>query len=135
MKIGGILNSEIAKIVDDLGHTDRIVICDCGLPIPRHLKKIDIAVSKNNPQVDEIVLMLKKHMTIESVTIAIECQTENPAFNNFVTDSFENIEYVAHEKFKILTKDSTVFIRTGDAHPYANIILQSGVDFSGVLCK
>ena len=30
----GILNSEIAKVLADMGHTDTIVIGDCGLPVP-----------------------------------------------------------------------------------------------------
>lgn len=30
----GILNSDIAKVLADLGHTDTIVIGDCGLPVP-----------------------------------------------------------------------------------------------------
>ena len=34
MKKNGILNSHIAKVLADLGHTDTIVIADCGLPIP-----------------------------------------------------------------------------------------------------
>lgn len=31
MKKNGILNSHIAKVLADLGHTDTIVIADCGL--------------------------------------------------------------------------------------------------------
>ena len=32
MQKGGILNSHIAKVLADLGHTDTICIGDCGLP-------------------------------------------------------------------------------------------------------
>lgn len=39
MKKNGILNSEITKVLADLGHTDTIVIADCGLPIPPSVKK------------------------------------------------------------------------------------------------
>lgn len=41
MKKNGILNSDISKVLADLGHTDYIVIGDCGLPIPNQVKKID----------------------------------------------------------------------------------------------
>ena len=34
MQKGGMLNSSIAKVLADLGHTDTIVIGDCGLPVP-----------------------------------------------------------------------------------------------------
>ena len=33
MKKEGILNSELAKIADDLGHTDQVCIGDLGLPV------------------------------------------------------------------------------------------------------
>lgn len=39
----GILNSDISKVLSDLGHTDQIVIADCGLPVPKDVKKIDLA--------------------------------------------------------------------------------------------
>ncbi|MCY1029312.1 RbsD/FucU domain-containing protein, partial [Mammaliicoccus sciuri] len=31
----GILNSEISKVLSDLGHTVRIVIAACGLPVSK----------------------------------------------------------------------------------------------------
>ena len=34
MQKDGILNSHIAKVLADLGHTDTICIGDCGLPVP-----------------------------------------------------------------------------------------------------
>ena len=40
----GILNSDIAKVLADLGHTDTIVIGDCGLPVPAGVPKIDLAL-------------------------------------------------------------------------------------------
>ena len=42
MKKNGILNSEISKVLSDLGHTDFICIGDCGLPVPDNVKKIDL---------------------------------------------------------------------------------------------
>ena len=41
MKKHGISNSDIAKVLADLGHTDKVVIGDVGLPIPEGVKKID----------------------------------------------------------------------------------------------
>ncbi|PAC67377.1 D-ribose pyranase, partial [Enterobacter cloacae] len=49
MKKNGILNSHIAKVLADLGHTDTIVIADCGLPIPEGPVKIDLALSIGTP--------------------------------------------------------------------------------------
>lgn len=46
----GILNSEIAKVLADMGHTDTIVIGDCGLPVPDGVKKIDLALKLGTPR-------------------------------------------------------------------------------------
>ena len=45
MQKGGILNSHIAKVLADLGHTDTICIGDCGLPVPAGVQKIDLALT------------------------------------------------------------------------------------------
>ena len=34
MKKNGILNSEISKILADMGHTDQLIIADCGVASP-----------------------------------------------------------------------------------------------------
>ena len=34
MKRHGILNSNISRVLSSMGHTDRIAIADCGLPVP-----------------------------------------------------------------------------------------------------
>lgn len=44
MKKHGILNSHLAKLADDLGHTDRVCIGDLGLPVPDGVAKIDLAL-------------------------------------------------------------------------------------------
>ncbi len=36
-------------------------------------------------------------------------------------------EYVSHEQFKEHTKKAKAIIRTGEATPYANVILHAGV--------
>lgn len=39
MKKHGALNSEIDKLLADLGHTDQLTIGDLGLPVPTGVKK------------------------------------------------------------------------------------------------
>lgn len=39
MKKVGILNSEISKIVADMGHMDTLAVVDLGFPIPQGVKK------------------------------------------------------------------------------------------------
>lgn len=46
MKKHGILNSVISRVLSYIGHTDRICIGDCGLPIPDETERIDLALMK-----------------------------------------------------------------------------------------
>ncbi len=49
MKKEGILNSELAKIADDLGHTDQVCIGDLGFQYHQVSKKIDLALTRGKP--------------------------------------------------------------------------------------
>ncbi len=45
MKKGTVLNSEISSVISRLGHTDTLVVCDAGLPIPNSTARIDMALT------------------------------------------------------------------------------------------
>ncbi|MEB8171512.1 MULTISPECIES: D-ribose pyranase [Staphylococcaceae] len=127
----GTLNSEISKVLSDLGHTDTIVIADCGLPVPKGVQKIDLAVRQGLPSFIDVVDEIARHMVIEHVTLAEEIKDSNPAVLKEVDSIVKGIpnDFVTHEQFKALTENSEAIIRTGEATPYANIILRSGVNF------
>lgn len=46
MKKGTVLNSEISSVISRLGHTDTLVVCDAGLPIPNSTTRIDMALTQ-----------------------------------------------------------------------------------------
>ena len=72
-------------------------------------------------------------MQVESFIIASQasqqfedlCKTE---FNK-AQDQMPVIKKMAHDDFKKYTEQAKVIIRTGEASPYYNIILNSGVTF------
>lgn len=133
MKKNGILNSHISKILSDLRHTDRIVIGDAGLPVPNHVKEIDISLVLGVPAFIDVLTEIEKDMKIEKIVLADEIKTDNAAQLENVTNTLtlpeEAIEFVSHEEFKDLTTDAKAIIRTGEETPYSNIILQSDVIF------
>ncbi|EJW15759.1 D-ribose pyranase [Paenibacillus alvei] len=131
MKKQGILNSHISKILADLGHTDSIVVADVGLPIPEGVKKIDLALTLGTPSFEETVNAIAADMQIEKVVIAEEIKTQNSEANAYIQHKFADceIEDCPHEEFKQLTRKAKAVIRTGEAKPFANIILQAGVYF------
>lgn len=131
LKKNGILNSEISKLLSDLGHTDQITICDCGLPIPQGVKKIDISLKKGDPTFIDVLKEVKNDMEIEKIILAEEIKTKNADVYNKILELFENIkiEYIPHKEFKEVTRSSKGIVRTGEVTAFSNIILQSGVLF------
>lgn len=129
MKKNGLLNSEISKVLSEMGHTDTIVIADCGLPIPKEVKRIDLALKLGTPSFLEVLETLVADMEIEKVTLAHEIKEFNSELEDVLENKFTDKEYVSHEEFKKLTQQAKAVIRSGEATPYANIILHSGVIF------
>lgn len=132
MKKNGILNSEITKVLADLGHTDQITIGDAGLPVPHGVAKIDLALKFGLPSFNDVLLAVLSDMAIEKVVLAEEIKTQNAQQLQAVLKALpEEVEivYVSHTEFKKQTQNSKAVIRTGEVTPYSNIILQSAVIF------
>ncbi|MGF3214200.1 D-ribose pyranase [Facklamia sp. P12945] len=132
MKKHGILNSHISKVLSDMGHTDQLTIADCGLPITTHVEKIDLAIRLGEPDFISVLKTVMSDMKIERIVLAEEIKQYNPnllaEIQQFVNPLIE-IQFIDHDSFKKQTHKSKAIIRTGEATPYANIILQSGVIF------
>ena len=78
MKKEGILNSELAKIADDLGHTDQVCIGDLGLPVPSGVKKIDLALTRGKPSFQEVFDIYLENILVEKIYLADEIKENNP---------------------------------------------------------
>ncbi|MED3575317.1 D-ribose pyranase [Cytobacillus praedii] len=131
MKKLGILNSHISEVLSRLGHTDTIVIADCGLPIPDETIRIDLALKQGDPSFIDTLETLLEDMAVEKATLAVEIKEQNKQIDEKVTSILKDvsIEYISHEEFKSQTKKAKAVIRTGEVTPYANIILHAGVIF------
>lgn len=131
MKKHGILNSHLAKLLADLGHTDKIVIADAGLPVPDGVLKIDLSLKPGFPAFQDTAAVLANEMVVEKVIAAAEIKVSNQENARFLENLFseQEIEYLSHEEFKLLTKEAKAIIRTGEFTLYANCILQAGVLF------
>ncbi|MGP6389305.1 D-ribose pyranase [Streptococcus dysgalactiae] len=130
MKKHGILNSHLAKLADDLGHTDRVCIGDLGLPVPDGVAKIDLALKSGQPNFQDVLAVYLEHVLVEKVILAEEIKSQNPKQLEDLLARLDNsviVEYVSHEELKALTKSTKAVVRTGENTPYSNVILQSGV--------
>jgi D-ribose pyranase len=131
MKKNGILNSHISEVLSRMGHTDTIVIADCGLPIPDGAIRIDLSLKKGTPSFMETFQVVLEDIQIEKVTLAEEIKDNNPDIEGKIVKLIDGVpaDYVSHEEFKQRTKNAKAVIRTGEVTPYANIILHAGVIF------
>ena len=131
MKRNGIINSEISKVLSYMRHTDLICISDLGLPCPNNIKTIDLSLKLGSPSFIDVLSEIIKDIKIERIILAEEIKNNNKEVYNKILSMFENIsiEYVSHNNFKQKTSDCKAIIRTGEATPYANIILQSACIF------
>lgn len=129
MKKQGILNRELAGIFAKLGHTDKIVIADCGLPIPDGVTCIDLAYKLGEPSFLAILEVVLDDVVVEQAYVAEEIKAANEAVHTAILRNVEPVTYVTHEQFKQMSREAKVIIRTGEMTPYANIMLQSGVIF------
>ena len=133
MKRHGILNSDISRVLSYMGHTDRICIGDCGLPILDETERIDLAVKFGVPTFMDVLKEVGDDMKIEKIVLAEEIKENNPKvlaeINEYFAGQEIEVEFVSHVGLKEMTKECKAVIRTGETTPYANIILQSGCIF------
>ena len=133
MKKIGCLNSELSYVISKLGHFDTLTIGDCGLPVPKGVQRIDLAVTYGVPAFDDVFNVVDAEAKFQKVTIASEAKEANPAFYQKIYEwaKLNGVEVVEipHEQFKKLSASSVAVVRTGECKPFSNVILESNVSF------
>ncbi len=132
MKKTTLLHSEISYLLASLGHQDLIVIADSGLPIPKSVKRIDLALTAGVPGFIETLEVVLSELHIEKAWIAEELIEQRGTVYPKLLERLADTEIgtLPHVELKQLIEHKAIaVIRTGECSPYANVILQSGVVF------
>jgi D-ribose pyranase len=130
MKSRGILNAQLAHVVASIGHGQTVLIADAGMPRPAGVPIIDLAITLGLPGFLDVVGAVVGEMTVERFTIADELVASNHRMLADLRGLLCGAESsVPHEQLKALSADAVAFVRTGEATPYANVLLSSGVVF------
>ena len=131
MKKGNVINSNIARVIAQMGHFDTLAIGDAGMPVPANTEKIDLAVTKNLPKFIDVLQNVLMELEVQKVYLANEIKTASPAQLLAIKKVIGEIpiEFISHDNMKNNLNKARAFIRTGEMTPYANIILESGVTF------
>jgi D-ribose pyranase len=129
VKKAGILNRHLSGALAELGHGDGVLVCDAGMPIPDGPRVVDLAFRAGVPSFAEVLEGLLAELVVEGATAASEVREANPAAAELLGGSFTELEFVSHERLKELSAGARLVVRTGEARPYANVLLRCGVFF------
>ena len=130
MKKGALINGPLSSVVAQMGHKERIVVADAGLPLG-NLPRIDLALTAGIPTFIDTLQTLLSELEVEAAIIAEELPQKNPdVYRELVRQlGSAHIQSMPHEQFKQELPSCKAAVRTGEFSPYANVILISGVVF------
>ncbi|MFF3958101.1 D-ribose pyranase [Streptomyces sp. NPDC001890] len=129
MKKAGILNRHLAGALAELGHGDGVLICDVGMPIPVGPRVVDLAFRAGVPSFAQVLDGLLDELVVEGATAAREVTEANPEAARLLDDRLPGLVHVPHDELKALSTGARLVVRTGEARPYANVLLRCGVFF------
>ncbi|TNF83539.1 D-ribose pyranase [Pseudomonas sp. ICMP22404] len=134
MKKTPLLNVALSRLIASLGHGDKVVIGDAGLPVPPGVELIDLALTHGIPDFVSTLKVVLSEMQVESHVLATEIFDKQPsALSTLESLQAEGAmgarELVSHEQFKVLSRQARAIVRTGECSPYCNVVLIAGVTF------
>lgn len=130
MKKTTVINSNLSRVIAQMGHYDTLGVGDAGMPVPVGTEKIDLAVTNGLPSFVDVVKNILSELQLQEVYLAEEIKTENPQQLAAIKEIIDvPIKFIPHDKMKADLLNAKAFVRTGEMTPYANIILVSGVTF------
>jgi len=132
MKKTALLNRDVSEVIASLGHTDMLVVCDGGFPVPPGVRRIDLAVTANMPPFLVTLKTILTELEVEKIIVAEETREVSPGLFKEIEGLFPDIpmETMPHIEFKQAAQDARAAVRTGEFTAYANIILICGVPYA-----
>lgn len=132
MKKSGILNQELAGLVAGLGHTQCVMLCDAGFPVPEGRRCVDLALTAGIPSFSDCLKALLHEAVFEGIAVAEEMKANNEETYRLMQDTFQAQRWnvVPQTELVRLAQGARFFIRTGELRPYSNLLLYaaSGVE-------
>lgn len=100
---GTVLNSDISSVISRLGHTDTLVVCDAGLPIPKSTTRIDMALTRGVPSFMQVLGVVTNEMQVEAAIIAEEIKQHNPQLHETLLTHLEQLQNTEEIPLKFVT--------------------------------
>ena len=131
MEKRGIINAQLAGLVAGLGHKDLFMIVDGGMPVPKGVEIVDLALCGGVPSFRQVMDAVLDEVQVEGYTLAEEIVENNPELLSYIKEKLDGVEseMISHEELKKRSAGLKFVIRTGEFTPYPNIVLRAGVAF------
>jgi D-ribose pyranase len=122
-----LLNPEVAALIRRVNHTQMLLIADRGFPVPVGLPTvIDLSLTTDVPTIPQVLAAILPDLPVDRMLVAEEQRAASPLRWEEHQQSGVRVEAVPHLAFKRLARQAVGCIRTGDAAPYANVLLVGG---------
>lgn len=128
----GILNPDILSLIARVRHTNRLVICDWAFPFWPEIETVDISLTHGIPTVQQVFDLIVPNFEIGKIWQAEQFLqvNEEPVIDSFnkTLEQCPKAELIRmdHDAFKAdIVKGAIGIIRTADATPYANLVIES----------
>lgn len=126
LRTSGLIHAELLSALVALRHTDTFAVSDSGLPVPAGVRVIDLGISYGFPRFVPVVELILDEVTLEAAWGSADVAAANPEATELLTNRLD-AELIDHEEFKRRIGQCRFVVRTGEATPYANVLLRAGV--------
>ncbi|GAB2825877.1 D-ribose pyranase [Alpinimonas psychrophila] len=130
---GATLNAQLSRVISEMGHTEKIVVTDAGLPIPAGVERVDLALRAGTPGFLDVLDTVLAELAVEGAIASEEIAQASPDLLAALEDRLISrgvmLQLIPHEEFKKRTVGSRAAVRSGEFTSYANVILIAGVAY------
>lgn len=100
MKKIGLLHGELSRLLAEMAHEDKILIGDAGMPVPKGVQLIDLALVEGVPRFLEVLEAIMGELEIQKAYIDVEMEEVSPEMKKnlveLVKDEFP-MEEIPHK--------------------------------------
>ncbi len=127
----GILNPHVLDLLARVRHTNTLVISDWAFPFWPEIETVDISLTHGIPTVLDVFDLIAPVFQIGRIWQADEFAASNSPETvarfqkSFATIPGVDVVKLPHVDFKKLVPGAIGLIRTADATPYGNLIIES----------
>lgn len=88
-----------------------LIIADAGLPIPKEVERIDLAVKCGTPSFAEVLPAILSKLKVEDVYVAKEIKEKDPQILNLISSLIGKVKFITHKELKKLSKKARAIVK------------------------